>query len=334
MEKASLLVTGATGFIGRNFLSYCASRGIACRIIIRRFDASVSSLADTHDVREGDLTTLVSNPSIFRGIDTVIHLAARVHNMKETSLSYVEKYRAENTDLTLTLAGAALKSGVRQFIFASTVKCMGDLGKPTAIFPEDARRRLSDPYAVSKFEAEEGLARLFVGHQSHRCVIIRMPMVYGPGNKGNMLPLLRAASLKIPLPLKAATGKRSMIYVGNASDAIAAAAVDRRLALPSIDTFVITDGVDCSSADLYDAIFREMNGGSGVFYVPEALMRMPASVSGRWKQIVSRLFDEYRFSSEEFQKAYEWRPPYSPAEGIRETVNRYRRNVSRSQASI
>lgn len=324
MHDRVILLTGATGFIGRNLLSYCASRHIACRTIARESDAHTSSLPFLPGtaVYEGDVESPFLDPCVFAGIDAVVHLAALVHDMNETR-GDIEKYRKVNRDLTLALARAALNAAVPQFVFVSTVKVMGDFERMRGIATETDQPNPSDVYGISKLEAERGLAELFAARKTERCTILRLPMVYGPGNKGNMLSFLRAASRKIPLPLKGATGKRSVIYVGNVCDAIAAV-IEKRMEFPPVDVFFLSDGVDCSSADLYSAIYREMHGRSGVYYVPGALVRLPASLNERTRRIASRLFDDYRFSSEKFRKTYGWQPRFSFEEGICETVAWYK----------
>jgi UDP-glucose 4-epimerase len=148
-------------------------------------------------------------------------------------------------------------------------------------------------------------------------------MVYGPGNKGNMLSLLSAARRRLRLPLKGATGKRSIIYVGNVCNAVGAI-MDRHADHAEMAAvFNLTDETDRTSAELYAAIYQGINGAPGIFYFPPGFIRLIAGLNGRSKAIVARLFDDYRFSSSKFQTEYQWRPVFSFLEGITATVTWY-----------
>lgn len=146
-------------------------------------------------------------------MDVVAHLAVCVHQMKENATNPLDKYREANRDFTLKLASMTLEAGVRNFVYASTVKVVGEGGQTTEPLTEDTPFASEDPYGVSKMEAEKGLFELFSKQTNARCTIFRLPMVYGPGNKVNMLTLLKVAKMGVPLPLGAASGKRSMAYV-------------------------------------------------------------------------------------------------------------------------
>jgi UDP-glucose 4-epimerase len=164
-------------------------------------------------------------------------------------------------------------------------------------------------------------------------------MVYGENNKGNMLPLLKAASKKIPLPLSAAKGKRSMIYVGNILSAILKIIQDNSSLRKPIQTYFLNDGFDLTSAELYSSIYQSMHGKPGLFYVPEFLFRLMGKMGPGLEflikrkfpissDVISRLFDEYRFSSKAFTNEYNWQPPYTPKQGIEKMVNWYLKKES------
>ena len=324
-SKAATLLTGATGFIGRRLLTLLTSQGVRCKALVRGNDEFVASKISRDDVYIGELGNSIQNPNVYSDVDTIVHCAARVHNMNESSSSLLETYRKVNRDLTLDFARLSLNAGVRTFVFVSTVKVMGDFERTEKILTEEDEPKPTDPYGISKYEAEKGLVQLFSNQSKSRCIILRLPMVYGPGNKGNMLSLLKAASKRIPLPLRAARGKRSMVYVENVCDAIVRVSYGVQIDPQAIEAFFVTDGSDYSSNDLYKEIFKAMHGSNGTFWVPHTLLRLPARFNGKARKILSRLMDDYRFSSEKLQREYEWRPRFSFEHGIKETVAWYKK---------
>jgi len=324
-SRAAMLLTGATGFIGRHLLDLLTSQGVRCRVLVRSCDEFITAKVPQEDVYKGAIEDSIRNPVVYSDVNTIVHCAARVHTMNESSSSLLQTYRQTNRDLTLDLARRSLNAGIRTFIFVSTVKVMGDFERTEKILTEDDEPKPTDPYGISKYEAEKGLTELFSNQDKSRCIILRLPMVYGPGNKGNMLSLLKAASKKIPLPLKAVQGKRSMVYVGNVCDAIMKVSSTYQSNQSATETFFITDGSDYSSNDLYKEIFSAMHGSNGTFWVPQALLRLPARFNEKARLIISRLLDDYRFSSEKLQKKYEWQPRFSFEHGIKETVEWYKK---------
>lgn len=321
MENTYL--TGASGFIGKNLISFSEKR-------------------DIHFVCGNR-----SNPFNFYNCKSVVHLAGRAHRMEEMATDYIQEYRQINRDLTLKLARNSVKMGLKKFIFISSVKVMGEGWKKqkerlitktrkdlkrSKVFIESDECRPDDPYSISKWEAEQGLVEVFSGQSNIQCIILRLPMVYGPGNKGNMLPLLKCASKGIPLPIGSAKGKRSMIYVKNLCDAILKILQDNRSKRPPLQTYFINDDYDLTSCELYSMMSQAYKGKNGIFYMPEFLLRLAGIIgSGIEKsfkkkiplneKVVSRLFDEFRFSSKAFCRDYNWSPPYNPKQGIQETVD-------------
>lgn len=263
----------------------------------------------------------------------VLHLGARVHIMHETAENPLEEFRKANVRSTARLAKAAVECGVAVFVFVSSVAVFGRFSK--GFIPDGTPSRPDDPYGQSKCEAEQALLALFASQRNSGCVILRLPMVYGPENKGNMLPLLKMASKGVPMPLGAVRGKRSMLYSGNFADAIFAIIQAPRMKPPMVRTYFLNDGVDLTSAELYTAICRTYSGKRGIFFLPRWLLGSFAVIFAAveritgWRMMltpetVSRLFDEYRFSAQQFMVDYGWRPPFTPEEGIKETVVWYK----------
>lgn len=311
-DTINVYVTGAGGFLG-SALKAATPRGM--RIIP----------IPTSDLLNEDV------PLRFEPGSVVLHLAARVHVMHETAEDPLEEFRKANVRSTKRLARAAIESGVATFVFVSSVFVFGRGRLGNGVISDDSPPDPENPYGQSKWEAEQALTALFAEQLDTGCVILRLPMVYGPGNKGNMLQLLRMAARGMPMPLGAARGKRSMLYSGNFTDAILAIVRAPRMKPPMVRAYFLNDGADLTSAELYAAISRHYSGKRGVFFFPRWLLALIAHIFatvGRitgWRMVltpetVSRLFDEYRFSAERFMADHGWRPPFTPEEGIRRTV--------------
>ncbi len=322
-------MTGATGFIGANLLACEKFTGHELICLARPDSENIPvSPHNRVTVRKGPVSA-----SDLAGVDAVIFLAGRAHKMDDRAADPLAENRAVNRDLALFLAAAALEAGVPQFIYLSSVKAFGEAVPRGTIIDENSFSSPSGPYGISKREAEEGLARLYAGRHGAHCVVLRIPMVYGPMNKGNMVSLLKSAARGRRLPLGAAKGKRSLLYVGNLCSAIATV-----VAHPSaggIDTYYLTDGVDMTSAELYEGISTAFGQDNGAYYLPEWMLRIVGASGSLCERfffvnlpltngVVSRLFDEFRFSSEKFRRDYGWSPSFTPHEGIRRTVEWYR----------
>jgi UDP-glucose 4-epimerase len=253
--------------------------------------------------------------------------------MKEDRATALALHREINRDLTISLAKAAISANLRRFIFLSTVKVMRDdassemirSGNLTTgkVITENDEPHPNDPYGISKYEAEQGLEKLFRQQKHSRCVAVRLPMIYGPGNKGNALRMLKCAERGIPLPLRAVRAKRSMIYVKNLCDALVAIIKDDKDEPSPFQSFYVTDGEDRSSAELYEGMFRAFNSKNGVFYIPPLIFRLAQYSNHRLGSIISRLIDPYCFSSKAFQNKYNWNAPYTFEQGILETARWY-----------
>lgn len=308
MKKVYL--TGATGFLGETLIKLAPPT------------------LQIHPISGRSLCA--ENPRIgLQPGSHIVHLAGRVHVMKETAADPLGEFRKSNVVSTLALAKAAIESGAHTFIYASSIAVFGRFRG--GFLPDDAIPQPDDPYGQSKFEAETGLARLFANSAGTRCVILRLPMVYGPGNKGNMLPLLKMAARGIPLPLGGATGKRSMLYAGNFASSVFSIIDGTSPSRPPVQTYFLCDGHDLTSAELYAAISKHYTGKKGVFYCPPPFMEVAGNFGSLMERVlgirtplnretIKRLFDEYRFSNNAFEKAYDWHAPHDPFMGIKETV--------------
>ena len=329
-DKRKIFITGGTGFIGRALTLALKAHSI-------KFGLSSESSASIIPKEFPCIELEKLRPADIKNYDVVIHLAGRVHKMNDNSSDSLLKYQKCNTDLTLRLGKISLEAGVKKMVFASSVKAGNCEGKRMAGSQNGKRGPGDDYYGHSKLEAESALENIFNKEPNSKCLVFRLPLVYGPGVKGNVLRLLIMAEKGNRLPLKAAKGKRSMLYVGNLCDAFLKVVEDETSGRPSFIKYYLTDGDDLTSNEMYSMIYKKYRKRDGTFYLPEPLLRLAGSlcsgletVTGKNLPInseaVSRLFDEYRFSSRAFCDDYNWKPPYTPEEGITDTVKWFQSN--------
>ncbi|HAR62904.1 MAG TPA: hypothetical protein DCS13_05505 [Candidatus Margulisbacteria bacterium] len=304
----NIFITGLTGFIG-SFIVQALTRNES-NIVGYAVDLFAKELIE----KKGYHSCV--NLNDLPEIDVCIHLAARVHQMKDRSKDPMSEYRRVNVDFALDTAREALKKGVKKFIFISSVKVYGN---DSGVFDESSLFSPDDNYGISKYEAEKSLIDLFNNQNIAQLIILRFPMVYGPGNKGNILTLLKAAKKNIYLPLSTAVNKRSFLYVGNIASAIKRI-IDFEVQ-EKIQAYNLTDADDLSSAELYSLISSQIKCKKLLFPIPDWIIKLLSAISNKFNQIESRLFGEYRFSNKKFCQAYDWTPTYSVEDGIKDTVN-------------
>ncbi len=310
MAAETVLVTGATGFVGHalvpllqrsNLRVLAASRSDSKPIPAGATRVRLSAV-HTDDVIRDRLT----------GVSSVVHLAARVHVLKDTASDPVSAYREANVDATLALARAARERGVQRFVFVSSVKVFGEQGH----FRETDRPLPVDPYGQSKLEAELRL-RQFGDTSGMDVVIVRPPLVYGPGVKANFAALMRLVARGVPLPLGAVKNRRSYLAVDNLADAIRAILMH---ATPINDTFTITDGVDLSTAELVGQLAAAMGRRVVLIPVPPAMLLAAATMIGR-RAWASRLLGSLSFESGRAHRVLGWTPPISITTGLQRAVD-------------
>jgi nucleoside-diphosphate-sugar epimerase len=322
-----VLVTGANGFVGSSVCDHLVSAGFDVVGVVRN---NVDISADNRWICQDDLE---GNPEIFKTFHAVIHLAARVHIFTESSSNTCKEYERVNRDMTLDLAKKCIAAGVEKFLFTSSISIFGRFVK--GVIDPMREPAPDDHYGVSKWEAEQNLVKLFSEQDRSQCIIFRLPMIYGPKNKGNMLHLLKAASLRLPLPLELTIGKRSIAYIRNVCDAMGVVIQDKKKERPKVQTFFINDGHDLTSGELYELIFQVYWSKRGLIPVPTLWLKYLGHLGSTLerifsarifinKKVIARLLNESRFSSELFSQEYDWTPPYEPKQGIAETVEWYR----------
>lgn len=304
-----VLVTGANGFVGLAVLQrlnvMCGLQSVGC---VRR----ATGLTGTTIVEVGDLNAQSDWSLALAGAYAVVHLAARVHIMQETEIDPLSAFRAVNVEGTLNLARQAAASGVKRFVFISSVKVNGESTQPGRAFSEADAPNPQDAYGQSKHEAEQGLRQLGAD-TGMEVVIIRPPLVYGPGVKANFAALMRAVQRGWPLPLGALHNQRSLVALDNLVDFIITCITHPQAAN---QTFLVSDGQDLSTAELV----RGMAQAAGV---PSRLLPVPvwALQAGAWfmgkGDAVQRLCGNLQVDASKARTLLGWVPAVSVKEGLR-----------------
>lgn len=306
--NAPVLVTGANGFVGQAVCEQLAASGRACVRALRLADGGPS-------IAIGNIDGNTDWRAALAGCDVVIHLAARVHVMHDTAADPLAEFRAVNTAGTLNLARQAAQAGIRRFIFLSTVKVNGESGH----FSERDQAAPQDAYACSKHEAEDGLHEI-ARNTGMEMVILRPPLVYGPGVGANFLSLIRAIDRGLPLPLGRIRNQRSLIYRGNLASAIMAC-LDHPAAVGK--TYLVSDGDDVSTTELIRRIAAALHRLPRLLPVPPGLMRILSRCLGK-QAAVDRLLGSLSVDSGAICRDLGWRPPFSMQAGLTCTIDWYR----------
>jgi nucleoside-diphosphate-sugar epimerase len=248
----------------------------------------------------------------------VIHLAARVHVMKDTSTDPLAEFLKVNLHGTVNLAQQAARAGVRRFVYVSSVKVNGESTTGMQTFSESDQPDSHDPYGISKWQAEQALQRI-AQETGLEIVIVRPPLVYGPGVKRNFISLMAAIDKGFPLPLAGAHNARSLVYVGNLVGALIACATHPAAAG---QTYLVSDGEDVATAMLVGKIAQALGRSNRSFYFPPSLLRVAATLLGRTEQ-VDRLFCSLRVSDQKIRRELAWVPPFTLEQGLRATADWY-----------
>jgi nucleoside-diphosphate-sugar epimerase len=309
-------VTGATGFVGGHLCGLLHSSGHEV-IGTKRSSADSAGMVD-YDLRStGDVGGNVDWGPILEGVDYVVHLAARVHVMKDVEKDPLAAFRKVNVKGTETLLRHEGMRDVKRVIYVSTVKVYGDETREGPFSSADDMSP-SDPYATSKLEAEH-LVEEIGACAGFETTIIRPPLVYGPGVGGNFVRLLGMVDKGIPLPLGLIKNSRSLVSVDNLCDLIRECLTNQSA---SGKQFLVSDNSDVSTPDLIRLIASTMSRPARLIPVPPAILRLAAKLVGRSAE-ASRLIGSLQVDIDEAMRVLNWKPPVSLADGIRSTVTWY-----------
>ena len=312
-----IVITGASGFIGSHLVPALVGAGfeIVCILEPGEKNPFIGAQAFTADIcTDRGLTEALT------GAKVVVHLAARNHVLRETAKDPLSEYRRVNVEGTRNVIRAARKQGVALFVHVSSVKAMGE--GTGNILDETAPCLPSTPYGISKLESEE-VARAEADGTGMTVIIFRLPMVYGPGNKGNFPRMIRWAERGLPFPLVQPDNLRSMVYVGNVVAAVRAVLEDNSAGGAAPRTYIVKDDLDCSTRMIFSSICRELGKVPRFLPLPLTLGRIAGAISEDFRKVTS----SFRVSSAKIREEIGFVPPVSAEEGITRTVRWYKRSA-------
>lgn len=311
------LVTGANGFVGSAICARLLRDGDAVHGVVRTHKSQTES---TQNVAIGDLSSKTDWMASLRNVDRIVHLAARVHVMNDKSSDPLAEFRRVNVEATANLARQAAAAEVRRFVFLSSIKVNGEfteVGKP---FTADDMPAPEDPYGISKHGAEQ-LLRQIAAETGMEVVVIRPPLVYGPGVKANFESMMRWLVRGVPLPLAAVSeNRRSLVALDNLVDLIITCLHHPAAAN---QTFLVSDGEDLSTADLLKRMGTALGRPARLFYMPPALLKLGATVVNK-PGIYQRLCGSLQLDIAKTHQLLGWTPPVSVDEGLRRTAEGFR----------
>jgi nucleoside-diphosphate-sugar epimerase len=302
-----ILVTGAAGFIGRALCAHLANADVPHVAVVRALapeDAKRAAYVALGDFAAADWHEVLG------GVETVVHLAGRA-NRTGPDADAPTPYVVANVHVTRRLADAAARAGVRRIVFASTVKVYGEATEPGRPFRAGDPSAPQDAYARSKAEAENVLLKIAAA-RGVETVILRLPLTYGPGVKGNFRTLLESVAGRRRLPLAGIVNRRSLLYVGNAVSALEAALT---APAPRGDALPIADAETVSTPELVVKLARALSVEPRLFALPRSFLRGAATIIGR-RGDASRLLDSLEVDALRFRGLTGWKPPFSLDQGL------------------
>lgn len=320
----SLLLTGASGFVGQALLErLVAQNTVSIKAVVRRRDL-IRSMVNVDVVQIDDLAAQNSWESALNGVDVVVHAAARVHVMKETAPDPLAEFRRVNVAATLGLARQAVAAGVRRFIFISSIAVNGKTTESGRLFTADDVPSPLDNYGISKMEAEAGL-RQIAEQSGMEVVVIRPPLIYGGvGVKGNFLSMMRWLYRGIPLPLGAIHNQRSLVGVDNLIDLIV---VCLEHPAAANQTFLVSDDDDISTTQLLHRMARALSKPARLIKVPVWALKSAAFVLGR-ADTARSLCDSLQLDISKTQKLLGWHPPVTLDEGLKRAATSWLQSLN------
>lgn len=305
-----ILVTGGSGFIGGALVKRLLNGGFELKASARSSLSAELKGVQYHPIK--DLTATTDWTAALKGVQTVVHCAARVHVMQDDATDPLKAYREVNVNGTLNLACQAAKSGVSRFVFVSSIKVNGEATLSGQAFTESDTPAPQDPYGQSKHEAELVLRQL-AADTGMEVVIVRPPLVYGSGVKANFEALMRLVQRGWPLPLGAVNNQRSLVGLDNLVDLIV---VCLHHPAAANQTFLVSDGQDLSTAELVQGMAKAAGVKARLLPVPVWALQAGASLLGKGAA-VQRLCGNLQVDISKARTLLGWVPPVTVAEGLR-----------------
>ncbi|MEO9522550.1 UDP-glucose 4-epimerase family protein [Marinobacter alexandrii] len=304
-----MLVTGATGFIGGQLIRRLADQpSIVVRGAVRATPAGDHSGL----IAVGEINGDTDWSEALKGQHAIVHTAARAHIMDDEAADPLTEFRSVNVAGTLNLARQAAAAGVERFVFISSIKVNGEQTTSGHCFTADDVPAPEDPYGISKREAEEGLQQI-AEETGLEVVIIRPPLVYGQGVKGNFANMTKLIAKGFPLPLGAIHNKRSLVALDNLLDLIINCIANPAAAN---QVFLVSDGEDLSTSELLRCVGKAMGQPARLLPVPAKLLQIGATVLGK-KAMAQRLLGSLQVDTSKTREMLGWEPPVSVDEGLR-----------------
>ncbi|MFH2135449.1 MAG: SDR family oxidoreductase [Pseudomonadota bacterium] len=307
-----MLITGANGFVGNALCKEAVVRGIQVRAATRTpstFPGSIESVV------VGQTDGQQNWSDALRDVDVAVHLAARVHVMHDDAADSLAEFRKVNVLGTVHFARQAVSAGIKRLVYVSSIKVNGEETSGGHIYSELDVPDPQDPYGLSKWEAEQALWDI-AKETGMEVVVVRPPLVYGAGVKGNFAQMMRVVARGIPLPLGSVHNQRDLIYVGNLVDALIACATHPAAAGQS---YLVSDGDAVSTPQLLRNLANALGVPSRVFAFPPVLLKLAGQVFGKSMQ-VERLLGSLQVGSVKIRRELNWKPPYDLQEGLAKTV--------------
>ena len=310
------LVTGANGFVGKLLCKELLRQGQSVRAAVR---SGKSLIDNTEVIIVGAIDSETNWADALRDVDVVIHLAARVHVMRESATDPLAEFLKVNLHGTSNLARQAACFGVRRLVYVSSIKVNGEQTSATQSFTELDEPSPQDFYSISKWQAEQALWRI-AQETGLEIVVVRPSLVYGPGVKGNFAQMLAVIAKHIPLPFASVHNRRSLIYLGNLVDALIACSTHP---VAAGQTYLVCDGEDVSTPDLLRQLGDAMRCPAHILPFPPSWLRMLGKIFDKSDQ-VERLLGSLQVDSDKIRRDLNWVPPYTLQQGLQATAELHR----------
>ena len=320
----SVLVTGAGGFVGLRLCARLAAAGYMVKATVRRDSAGLAAITPAaHILRIGDIGGNTDWQAALAGVDMVVHLAARAHVMRDGASDPLGEYRWVNVAGSERLARAAAAAGVSRLIYMSSIKVNGEATVDSPFCESDAPAPI-DAYGQSKWEAEQALSRI-AAETGLGLTVLRPPLIYGPGVKGNLARLIGWIERGLPLPFASIANHRSLIYLENLIDATLA--VMRHPAPGSL--YLVSDAYDLSTPQLIHALARGLGKQPRLLAVPPSLLRLAGACTGQ-RDAVGRLVGSLQIDASRIATELGWRPAHDPEQGLFLTAKAHNERADRT----